>query len=189
MLIDLILMIASIIAFILPINKCIKLLKLIQAVGTEDAEQNRKKFEKMLYAGFKCKVCVICASVTSLIWVISLLFGVFSVSCITTGIDFIINMICLMLMTPYYDDNIWYKRLCCLCIVCCDKQRKSCDEGEGKEKDLEIDSTVMASCDDTQTQTDAKSNKVSVVTDTKSIDTMDIIPAVAKKHGAVSTQN
>ena len=40
-------------------------------------------------------------------------------------IDAIINVICICLMTPYYRNETFYDRLCCLCIRCCmmEKQR------------------------------------------------------------------
>ena len=37
-------------------------------------------------------------------------------------IDLVVNILCLILMTPYYNDIYWYNRLCKCCILCCDKE-------------------------------------------------------------------
>mmetsp|Transcript_66787 Transcript_66787/g.106164 ORF Transcript_66787/g.106164 Transcript_66787/m.106164 type:complete len:114 (-) Transcript_66787:173-514(-) len=33
--------------------------------------------------------------------------------------DVVINSVCIMLMTAYYRDSIYYKRLCCCFLICC----------------------------------------------------------------------
>ena len=56
--------------------------------------------------------------------VISMFFNVAGLVALW-GVDLIINIICLILMTPYYNDQSWYQRLCKCCLVCCDKEEYS----------------------------------------------------------------
>ena len=85
------------------------------------------KYKQMLYIGYKYKVIVICASISSLLWVLISVINVFEVDIVSflAGIDFTINIFCLMLMTNYYPDERYYQRLCYLCICCCDWNKRS----------------------------------------------------------------
>ena len=45
--------------------------------------------------------------------------------------DVLINTMCLLLMTPYYQDYKYYEKLCCCCILCCDREGFTKSGGKG----------------------------------------------------------
>ena len=126
---DLIINIIFPVLFILPLLKSIKQFKEMFAKNIETDSTNIKKpkkdgkyFEYQAIINESIKhcilVCVLCVSS-----IISLTTILLSIN--LWGVDIVINTICLMLMTPYYnsiDENIdcfSYDTLCKLCKICC----------------------------------------------------------------------
>eukprot|EP01084_Bolivina_argentea_P274373 467652_1 len=116
--------IGAIVFFIIPLNKVIYAASGGNRLPSEDPAVEKRR-TKMLYSGYKYKILVICASATTLAAVACYAAGLESVALILLQLDNVINPICLLMMTSYYPSNIFYERLCCLCILCCDPKRKS----------------------------------------------------------------
>eukprot|EP01083_Nonionella_stella_P299342 1016285_1 len=111
---DIIMSVALTIAFVVPLNKVVK-----------GVECNQKVNAQLLYSGYKYKVLVLVASVTTLAWIVFAMAEMDVISTILMLLDYVVNPICLLMMTPYYPNNIYYERLCCACTFCCDWKRRS----------------------------------------------------------------
>eukprot|EP01084_Bolivina_argentea_P298419 514232_1 len=112
--------IAAMVAFIIPLNKVVKACEETTS-NTNNASAN-KRFAKMMYIGYKYKVLVIAAAVTTLSWIVLIIINR-GAGTILAQIDVFINPLCLVLMTPYYPNDKYYERLCIICIYCCDPKR------------------------------------------------------------------
>eukprot|EP01083_Nonionella_stella_P198309 728203_1 len=71
----------------------------------------------MVFVGMKVFVLTSVASITSLIFIFLIIL--YDIP-LFAGIDYVVNSICLCLMSAYYDDDIYYKRICFICVKCCD---------------------------------------------------------------------
>eukprot|EP01084_Bolivina_argentea_P007768 14578_1 len=106
--------VAFLCAFLIPLRKILK------AVGVSSETQ------KIVYAAQKTTILTATSTISSLVFpgiTAGTGVGLFS------GVDLIINPICMILMTAYYPDDLLYKRLCCMCIGCCNK----CDKSNNKD--------------------------------------------------------
>eukprot|EP01083_Nonionella_stella_P042748 115420_1 len=114
--------------FTRPLNKVVRAVE--QTLSSKNVLDDQKsaaqqRNEKILYSGYKYKVLVICASLTTYFYIVLFLAGFFTLGGIFYLVDYVINPVCLLLMTPYYPSNLYYERLCYLCICCCDRRKKS----------------------------------------------------------------
>ena len=104
---DIIISIGFLIAFIRPIH-----LILSSTVRTKD------KVNNLLNLGMKSLILTANAVFSTL----TMLVGVLVLnSLIITPIDCFINCLCVVLMSPYYDDRIFYRPLCCIFVHIGDK--------------------------------------------------------------------
>lgn len=107
---DIILSIGSMIAFINPLKKMIK--SMLNDKGF--TEQHKNKIHELIQIGMKYAILTSVASITSLIFIVMVSFELSLIA----PFDYITNMICMILMTPYYDDKIYFQKLCCGAIKC-----------------------------------------------------------------------
>eukprot|EP01084_Bolivina_argentea_P035224 65351_1 len=124
-LVDVVANITAIIFFIIPLNKVVRACAAYNEDKEHQTPQKTKRFKKMLYTGYKYKVLVLVAALTTLLWVMLFVVGLNSFGAIVANLDFVINPLCLVLMTPYYPSDKYYEKLCYLCICCCDKNKES----------------------------------------------------------------
>ena len=119
---DIIFSIGSMIAFINPLRNIIK--SLISAANSIDGKLNDTKHEinKLMHIGIKYAILTFVASFTTILMMINLALGINP----HIAIDWVTNMVCMVLMTKYYDDKVFYERLCCgaigssyCCMKCC----------------------------------------------------------------------
>ena len=115
---DMILCIGSIIAFLYPLRKIIKSI----LNNTNISNEQRNKLNELIQTGNKYVILTMIATLSTFMLMVIVKMGY----ALFAGIDFITNMICLMLMTPYYNDKVYYERICCgairlsnWCLVCC----------------------------------------------------------------------
>ncbi len=94
--------------------------------------QNSEMLSSLRNIGVKSKILIWTAIVSTLI---ILAFVAIGNSPLLVPIDTVINCICVCLMAPYYPDNMYYNKLCCLCIKCC-QQRRCCYFGNNDEKKM-----------------------------------------------------
>ena len=108
---DIVLSITSIIAFINPLAKVIKS---SLDLNSDISKEQKDKLDRLVYVGTKYVILTSVASVSTFIFMLMIVFRM------SWGgsYDWIINIICLILMTPYYDEKRYYKRLCCGTIKC-----------------------------------------------------------------------
>ena len=99
------------------------------------------------------------------------------------GLDAVMNSAVMMLMTPYYKDDVYYKRACYLCILCCARSTlsyKHKEEENSKNEDRDDNETTVV----TQTYTHTNSTELQASTNTAvsatSMDTMDQLQKTAK---------
>lgn len=110
---DVIFSIGSMIAFINPLRNIIK--SVLRA--TDISMEHRKKLDELIHKGMKYFILVTVSSLSTsgLMFVIAI--GLPEL----TPVDLVINIICLALMTPYYNKGRYYERLCCGMIACTSK--------------------------------------------------------------------
>eukprot|EP01084_Bolivina_argentea_P205533 351094_1 len=102
--------ILCLILFLIPLRKTIK------GTQTHNNNVNKKVEDKMIYVGAKYTILTAVAAFTTLL--VILLAVLTPNLAFLVGTDGIFNAIAIMLMTPYYPDDIYYERLCCLCLKC-----------------------------------------------------------------------
>ena len=76
----------------------------------------QKMIATLINLGTKSKILIWNAILSTLFHMI---FIIITDSPTTVTVDIVVNCICICLMTPYYADDMYYNRLCCLCIGCC----------------------------------------------------------------------
>eukprot|EP01084_Bolivina_argentea_P058979 107658_1 len=153
--------ITSVLCFIIPLNKVVK-----AASNQMDLKQkndsHQKRLDKMLYAGYKYKILVFVAAFSTLTWIVLMALGITAAATFIGQFDFFINPLCLALMTPYYAPDKYYEKLCCLCIICCDRKkiyRSKASQNHEDTQDIEaqrtdnIDSTVVTDKSSVNTNT------------------------------------
>jgi hypothetical protein len=155
---DVFLSTAFVLAFFIPFRKTLKLLA-ASSRGTKDSSI----YEKIIHTGRKTLILTavtVFSTILSmvLLLVIPLFTWIFSV-------DIMINIWCLMLMTPYYPDRVYYNRVCCCCVCCCDKRRGSTTDEEMIGLEVEVEpsakSQTMASASSTAFSSTASSATMS----------------------------
>eukprot|EP01083_Nonionella_stella_P210777 762739_1 len=87
--------------------------------------ESKKRNQKILYSGYKYKVLVITASTTTFLYIFVYIAGLTSTALVLLLFDNVVNPVCILLMTPYYPSNIYYERLCYVCVSCCDRGKAS----------------------------------------------------------------
>eukprot|EP01084_Bolivina_argentea_P194340 333435_1 len=98
---DIIISISFLIAFVYPLNSIQRMMSI------------RKSVNNLMYLGIKSLILTGIAAMSTLMFLLSLLL---SSSLIFGTTDTLVNSICIILMTPYYNDTIYYKKVCCLWI-------------------------------------------------------------------------
>ena len=103
------------IAFINPIRKLIK--SVLRSYNSSNGMRKEEKDElaPLINTGVKFAVLASVSSLTTFILLIS--FVVFE-NAVLVPFDYNANIICMILMTPYYNDKRYYQRLCCGMIKC-----------------------------------------------------------------------
>ena len=133
------------------------------SVITSQQKKDVKRSYKSHQALMRLKSMGIKSSILTLTAVMSTLLILITVvilnSAMIVPIDGIINVICICLMTPYYPNDIYYERLCGLCIRCCMRE-------ERRELPLPsmVDDTTMS--DEKTTDGDGKIESGATKTDT-----------------------
>ena len=109
---DICLSIGSMIAFINPLRKVIK--SLTQSTNGTDGVSMKSDVNKLMRAGMKYAILTSIATMSSLLLMVKIALGDGS----GAPLDFVVNMVCMVLMTKYYNDKRVYERLCCGAIKC-----------------------------------------------------------------------
>lgn len=166
-------------AFLIPLKK------LFKSAGP----QQTSKLNKIVYAATKTTILTATSTISSLIFpsiTAGTGVGLFS------GIDLIINPLCMILMTPYYPDNLLYHPLFCICIKLCDKSGKTgkdiVDDDNNKndknDKTKDLEPTMTMTVTTTEQSTKSNTNTTTTTTATinsSSVDTMSQIRVVGAK--------
>eukprot|EP01084_Bolivina_argentea_P174535 302323_1 len=106
---ELTLAIGSVIAFIVPLQNVVK--------SIQSAETNyalKLKLKRLRNVGRKNAILTWMATLSTLLLMAALATGYL----IVAPFDYVINMICMVLMTPYYKDSYYYNKICCGIIKC-----------------------------------------------------------------------
>ena len=119
----------------------------------ENQEQNynpaqKKSLRKMVYIGSKYKILVLFSSCTTWASILSYMAGYTEIALPVTALVYFLDPLCLALMTEYYPSDMYYERLCCLCVVCCDRGKRSYTSHASDvhdDKSVDLDSTVVQS--------------------------------------------
>ena len=132
-------------------------------------EKRRKLVRKIKKYGLKVLILSLVLSISTLS--VSFIWGIFVINLFS--IDDLINAICLMLMTPYYDGTKLYKYLCWPCRKCCDKSDLTLSKHElmgdtDTEKDVSLDRINSKSNDSRENGSDFGSGGTSKVSENKS---------------------
>eukprot|EP00483_Globobulimina_turgida_P007689 UN07704 len=90
--------------------------------SVRDVTSVKRMTVKMVYVGTKLTIITGVATTTSIIFQILLIVRVAQYLYVY---DMLINASCLMLMTQYYPDDIFYERLCKLCLLLCPVEYRS----------------------------------------------------------------
>ena len=178
------------ITFILPIRDVIRNVHDLNKGSSKSPASGRSRkspiTKKMLFVG--CKVCIL-----SGVQFLSTLFNLlmFNAGVVVTPCDDLINFICLALMTPYYPDDKYYKKVCRLCIRCCDCKGYSYTLDNETQEDYQDEETVISSKDSTNDTNDTNPTTSSdggsgVSEQLSSVDTMSAFKAGVNKGNRVA---
>ena len=120
---DFIANIFCLILFLIPLYRASKAVD--KAVASPSHSKTRRK---MIYIGIKCMILTATCVATTVLTLSMLSIGYIGWMC---AVDVAVNCVCVLLMTPYYEDRYYYERLCYVCLYKCpDEYRKS----KGKAK-------------------------------------------------------
>eukprot|EP01083_Nonionella_stella_P072689 196069_1 len=131
---DLIMNILGLFLFINPLRKAFK--------GVKDCNTSNAKLTKtMLRVAIKYTILTsVVSTTTTFCWFCALAilpFGYYAIA-----FDVAVNCICIMLMTPYYPDHLYYERLCFCCVLLCVpksvKQTKTQSKGSDVQNNAEF---------------------------------------------------
>ena len=112
---DFVFNIGLMIAFINPIRKLIKSLFESYESSNEMNKEEKDELTPLINTGVKFAVLVSVSSLTTFVMLMSfVLFG----NAALVPFDYNTNIICMILMTPYYNEKRYYERLCCGMIKC-----------------------------------------------------------------------
>lgn len=100
-------------AFANPIRKIIKSIK----NSSRNLDVKSKLTQKILVMGLKMAILTLVLFLSIQITI----FVYLATELELFAIDLVINVICLVLMTQYYPDKIYFHRLCLCCVYCCDR--------------------------------------------------------------------
>lgn len=114
---DIIFGIGSMIAFINPLRKLIK-----PALNMDISTEQRETLNELIHIGTKC---FILSTVTACSTLLFMLLLVMELS-LFAPLDYVTNMICMVLMTMFYNDKLYFERLCCVAIKCSDRCLNHC---------------------------------------------------------------
>ena len=112
---DFIFNIGLMIAFINPIRKLVKSLLKSYSSSNEMRKEDKDEITPLINTGVKFAVLASVSSLTTFVLLIS--FVVFT-NAYLLPLDYNANIICMILMTPYYNEKRYYERLCCGAIKC-----------------------------------------------------------------------
>lgn len=135
---------------------------------------------KMLVVGVKAGllsgVIVFSSVIVALLW--------FTAGLVLFAVDSAINATCLILMTPYYPDEYYYRRFCKPCIYICDRNGYTLDKYDDKTNqdqesvnNMEVTATVL-------NQSENPSSKA-----ISSVDTMSQVRVVANAANPANADN
>eukprot|EP01083_Nonionella_stella_P316850 1151116_1 len=109
----------NVLALVLFLNPLRKVLKWKLPCNSNDAVEkpDSNLTRSMVYIAIKYTILTAFASLsTSFIWGFVFFFPD---SYVVVSWDVVVNSCCIMLMTAYYPDEVWYERICCSCVFCC----------------------------------------------------------------------
>eukprot|EP01083_Nonionella_stella_P030023 82423_1 len=168
LLFDIIASISAVVLFRLPLTKVTK-----AASDAPDGDgsnlhnsSKNKLLGKMMYAGTKYMILVWSASFFTLLWIVVMMVGAQSYASFLIIFDFVVNPVSLILMAPYYPSNVYYERICCLCIKCCDR---SVNKYKSQAAVQDRSKKMLAELSVTNTETDPKS-RTDVISKPTSLD-------------------
>eukprot|EP01084_Bolivina_argentea_P272733 464435_1 len=104
-------------AFLYPLWKNVNLLRKYHATNP--------RLHSLINIGLKATILTTTAGISTIIVVLiigllegktGVFFGYFA-----APLEFIVNSLCILLMTPYYSDDKYYRKMCCIMIKCCSK--------------------------------------------------------------------
>ena len=78
------------------------------------SKEQKNKLNSLVQISIKYFILTSVASFSSLLFITIVVIGFVLVA----PLDYITNMVCLMLMTPYYNRGQYYEKICCLTIKC-----------------------------------------------------------------------
>ena len=166
---DTVINIVYVVLFVGPVSKIIKQLK---NNNTSHDKKNARIRERMRALGLKVAIISCVLAITTIITGIFFGGGVNNMQINIGCIDVSIHATCLLLMTPYYRDDLYYHRLCYLCICCCDRNKYTVDiyvAGATSREYNDKDTTIRSITSDNM--------------DSKTLDTMSMVRIEAAKHG------
>ena len=108
---DIMFSICTMVAFIVPLRRIIK-----STLQSNISEQQKHELTPLIEAGIKYSILTIVASLSTFLFMVTAGLGLDKAPAMPT--DFIINMICMVLMTPYYNKSKIFEKLCCGIIKC-----------------------------------------------------------------------
>ena len=127
--VDFLVNVVYVILFVIPIRKLAKSINL----SSRSLDDKDRLIGKMLVIGIKVYILSLVLFLTTLVAI-----GIYLATYIAVfSVDQIINITCLILMTPYYPNRKYYLRLCCCCIFCCDRKGYTKRKYYSGEIDLE----------------------------------------------------
>ena len=109
---DIIFSIGTLIAFVNPLRKLIK--GILSNPNMTKQARNDFEVEELIYVGVRCVILTSVATFSTLLMMVLVVLGF----PFFAPIDFIVNMVCMMWMTKYYDDKKYYERVCIITIKC-----------------------------------------------------------------------
>ena len=148
---DIVFNIGLMIAFINPLRKLIKfILNSKSEENSKVTEKQKQELKPLITTSIKYVVLTTVAFLTTLLSIIVWSAGY----TFAAPFDYIVNMICIILMTSYYEKQRYFQRLCCggiRCIYCC--MGCCCGYNENVEIMMEVNAVTVSEASNGQTAT------------------------------------
>merc|ERR1712087_746269 len=130
--------------FIVPLSRAVRAVRSRRTSTDSGGVGSAASEQRMVFVGLKLLVVTSVCVCTTVLTLALLSSGLLGYMC---AVDVIVNCACVMLMTAYYPDAMYYERLCFVCLLCCPSRYRNKAMHQNSKGSAIAISTVQSTTD------------------------------------------